>query len=62
LIPPDPDTDFSPAQSSTDFRDYYWHVDGIEQFTQFAIKVVLQSTNSSTIPLCMQFRCIALEE
>lgn len=65
LIYPDPNTDFSPAQSPTDFRDYYWQTDTLgtlPQFTQFAIKVVLQSTNSSAVPLCQQFRCISLEE
>jgi len=64
LILPDPNTDFSPAQNSTDFKDYYWQTDTLgplPDFTQFAIKVVLRSTNSSAVPLCQQFRCIALE-
>jgi len=61
LMDPDPNTDFSPAQNANDFKDYYWHQDYIGEFTQFSIKVVLRSTNSSAVPLCKQLRTIALE-
>ena len=61
LMTPDPNTNFSPAQSPTDFKDYYWLADNIGEFTTFAVKVVLRSTNSSTVPLCQQLRAIALE-
>ena len=61
LMTPNADTDFATAQSATDFRDYYWTADGIGNFTTFAIKVVMRSTNSSRVPLCKDFRAIALE-
>jgi hypothetical protein len=61
LMSPDPNTDFSPAQSLNDFKDYYWSADYIGDFTQFAIKVVMKSKNSSAVPLCKQLRAIALE-
>jgi hypothetical protein len=71
LMLPDPNTDFSPAQNANDFRDYYWTstpnpnlsnlTDNIGEFTQFSVKVVMRSTNSSGVPLCRQMRCIALE-
>ena len=71
LMSPDPNTDFSPAQNANDFRDYYWtstpnpnpsHLsDNIGEFTQFSIKVVMRSTNSSAVPLCRQMRTISLE-
>ncbi len=61
LMTPDPNTNFSPAQSPIDFKDYYWLADNIGEFTTFAIKVVMRSTNSSAVPLCKQLRAIALE-
>jgi hypothetical protein len=61
LMSPDPNTNFSPAQNPTDFKDYYWTADNIGEFTTFAIKVVMRSTNSSAVPLCMSLRAIALE-
>jgi hypothetical protein len=61
LMTPDPDTDFSPAQNIGDFKDFYWKSDFIGEFTTFAIKIVLRSTNSSTVPLCKSLRVIALE-
>jgi hypothetical protein len=61
LMTPDPNTDFSPAQSITDFKDYYWHNDYIGEFVEFSIKIVMRSTNSSAVPLCEQLRVIALE-
>jgi hypothetical protein len=71
LMAPDPNTDFSPAQNLSDFKDYYWTstpnpnptnlTDNVGEFTQFAIKIVMRSTNSSAVPLCKQLRVIALE-
>jgi hypothetical protein len=62
LMTPDPGTDFSPAQSPTDFKDYYWTADNIGNFTAFQVKLVMTSTNSSQVPLCKDLRAIALDE
>jgi hypothetical protein len=62
LMTPDPGTDFSPAQSPTDFKDYYWTADNIGNFTQFQVKLVMRSSNSSLVPLCKDLRAIALDE
>jgi hypothetical protein len=57
---PDPNTDFSPAQNNGDFRDYYWSLDNLGEFSAFAIKIVMRSTNSSKVPLLKDFRAIAV--
>jgi hypothetical protein len=56
-----PNTSFSPSPNG--FSQYYWKADYIPSgsFNTFAVKVVMRSINSSTVPLCQQLICIALE-
>jgi hypothetical protein len=61
LMSPDSTTDFSPAQSVDDFKDFYWRADNIGEFTKFSIKIVMRSTNSSAVPLCKELRVISLD-
>ena len=48
-----------PADAS-DFREYVYEIESIEDFNTFSIKVVMQSDSSSNIPLMENFRAIAL--
>ena len=48
-----------PADSS-DFKEYVYEVEGLEDFNTFSIKIVLQSNNSANVPLLENFRAIAL--
>ena len=48
-----------PADAS-DFREYEYNIESLEDFTAFSIKVVLQSANSANVPLIENFRAIAL--
>jgi hypothetical protein len=45
---------------STDYREYEYNIEALEDFTGFAIKLVLQSSDSSNPPLVENFRAIAL--
>ena len=45
---------------ASDFKEYLYEVESIEEFNTFAIKIVLQSKSSSNIPLIENFRAIAL--
>ena len=48
-----------PADAS-DFKEYVYEVEGLEDFNSFSIKLVLQSDNTSNVPLVENFRAIAL--
>ena len=48
-----------PADAS-DFKEYEYNIESLEDFTAFSIKVVLQSANSANVPLIENFRAIAL--
>ena len=48
-----------PADAS-DFREYVYEIESIEDFNTFSIKVVMQSDSSSNIPFMENFRAIAL--
>ena len=48
-----------PADAS-DFKEYVYEVEGLEDFNSFAIKIVLQSDNTSNVPFIENFRAIAL--
>jgi len=48
-----------PADAS-DFKEYEYNIESLEDFTSFSIKVILQSANSANVPLIENFRAIAL--
>ena len=48
-----------PADAS-DYKEYLYEVEGLEDFNTFSIKIVLKSDSSSNIPLIENFRAIAL--
>ena len=45
---------------ASDFREYLYEIESLEDFNTFAIKIVLQSVDSSNPPLVENFRAIAL--
>jgi hypothetical protein len=45
---------------STDYKEYEYNIESLEDFTGFAIKLVLQSADSANPPLVENFRAIAL--
>ena len=49
-----------PAADSTDFHEYEYNVEGLDEFVSFAIKIVLRSVDSANVPLVENFRAIAL--
>ena len=48
-----------PADGS-DFKEYVYEVENLEDFNAFSVKIVLQSDNSANVPLVENFRAIAL--
>ena len=51
---------FVPANDAGQFSEYQFSANNLEQFTAFAIKVVMSSTNESTPVQLKDFRAIAL--
>ena len=49
-----------PAADSSDFHEYEYNVEGLDEFVSFAIKIVLRSVDSANVPLVENFRAIAL--
>jgi len=45
---------------ATAFKEHTYEIENLEDFTAFSIKLVLQSVNSSNVPLIENFRAIAL--
>jgi hypothetical protein len=45
---------------ASDFKEHTYEIESLEDYTSFAIKIVLQSVNSSNVPLIENFRAIAL--
>ena len=45
---------------ASDFKEHVYEIEGLEDFTAFSIKIVLQSVNTSNVPLIENFRAIAL--
>ena len=45
---------------ASDFKEHLYEIESLEDFSVFAIKIVLQSVNSSNVPLLENFRAIAL--
>ena len=54
-----PDASVSP-NGDDEFSDYQFSVDELEQFSGFAIKIVMTTTNESETPRFRDFRAIAL--
>ena len=44
----------------SEFKEYLYEIEGLEDFNTFAIKIVLQSIDSANPPLVENFRAIAL--
>ena len=55
-----PDATVSPSLGDNDYREYEYNIESLEDFTAFAIKLVLQSADSANPPLIENFRAIAL--
>ena len=51
---------FVAANVDDEFSDYQFSVDELEQFSGFAIKIVMTTTNESETPRFRDFRAIAL--
>ena len=49
-----------PAADSSDFHEYEYDIEGLDEFVSFAIKIVLRSVDSANVPLVENFRAIAL--
>ncbi len=49
-----------PAADSSDFHEYEYNIEGLDEFVSFAIKIVLRSVDSANVPLVENFRAIAL--
>jgi hypothetical protein len=45
---------------ASDFKEHTYEIESLEDFSTFAVKLVLQSVNSSNVPLIENFRAIAL--
>jgi len=48
-----------PADGS-DFKEYLYEIESLDDFNTFSIKIVLQSDNTANVPLVENFRAIAL--
>ena len=42
------------------FKEYEFSVEGLSEFSAFAVKIVGQGTNTSVVPMISALRCIAL--
>ena len=60
----DPDTEVPFDEDPTKFREYRYTIGGVggtlDEFTTFQIKIVMNSSNSSRVPVFKDFRAIAL--
>ena len=45
---------------ASDFKEHLYEIESLEDFSTFAIKLVMKSPNSSNVPLIENFRAIAL--
>ena len=55
-----PDVITNDSTTNDDFIEYEYTEDGLEEFTSFAIKIRMQSSNSSQPPRIKDLRAIAL--
>ena len=55
-----------PDDNPNAFRDYRYLAGGLQgqldEFTEFQVKIVMQSTNSSVVPMFKDLRVIALND
>lgn len=49
-----------PTTNQSQFTEYSWIADNLEQFSTYAIKIVFTSSSTSKVPLVRNFRTIAL--
>ena len=52
--------DITVGEDARNFKEYNYTVEGIAEFSAFAIKIVGQSSNTSAVPLVSNLRAIAL--
>jgi diaminopimelate epimerase len=52
--------DIAVGNDARNFKEYNYTQEGLAEFSAFAIKIVGQSTNTSTVPLVSNLRAIAL--
>ena len=52
--------DIAVGNDARNFKEYNYTKEGLAEFSAFAIKIVGQSTNTSTVPLVSNLRAIAL--
>ena len=55
-----PDTTVNASLTSTDFKEYEYTANNLDEFIAFSIKIVMQGTNSSEPPRLKDLRAIAL--
>ena len=55
-----PDTVVNPSLDVDDFKEYEYTANNLDEFIAFAIKIVMQGTNSSEPPRIRDLRAIAL--
>ena len=48
------------SADASDFQEHTYEIENLEDFNTFSIKIVLQSQNSTNVPLIENFRAIAL--
>ena len=59
-ITPSSGTNFSPTtESQADFKEYTYTVNGLKEFSSFAIKLVMKSRNPALPPRIRDLRAIA---
>ena len=62
----DPEVSMPPDDNPNAFRDYRYLAGGLQgqldEFTEFQVKIVMQSTNSSVVPMFKDLRVIALND
>jgi hypothetical protein len=54
------DKSVSESQGYLDFREYAYEASGLNSYIAFSIKIVMQGTKTTEIPLIRDFRAIAL--
>ena len=54
------DKSVSESKGYTDFREYAYEASSLENYIAFAIKIVMQGTKTTEVPLIRDFRAIAL--
>jgi len=55
-----PDQNIEPSSTLGDFKDYEYSIDNLPKFDGFAIKIIMNGTDQSRVPLIKELRGIAL--